>query len=169
MAFSKKYWIPSPRQPRIGNSIASLRPSIRGKEPADMLAHGEWLEDKLLAPLPHPQYVFALPMLIRPFFRYRRRFFGELCRLIAWLLKTGMLPADRSALVPGRPGVMPGPTGIPARPGYRTELETQGTEFDQADMSPDSKPSSKMIVSAAPLTPVKSPSPRNKLPHARRC
>jgi len=115
------------------------------------------------------QYVFALPMLIRPFFRYRRRFFGELCRLVAWVLKTGMLPADRSALVPGRPGVMPGPIGIPASAGYRTLLETQGTEFDQADVSPDSKPSENMIMSAIPSTPPKSPSPTNKVSQARRC
>ena len=33
-----------------------------------MLAYGEWLEDNVLAPAPHRQYVFALPKLIRPFF-----------------------------------------------------------------------------------------------------
>jgi hypothetical protein len=33
-----------------------------------MLAYGEWLEDILLAPVPHRQYVFVLPKLIRPFF-----------------------------------------------------------------------------------------------------
>lgn len=46
-----------------------------------MLAYGEWLEDNVLAPVPHRQYVFSLPKLTRPFFRYRRRYLGELCRL----------------------------------------------------------------------------------------
>ena len=54
-----------------------------------MLAYGEWLEDNVLAPVPHRQYVFALPKLTRPFFRYRRRYLGELCRLVAGLLKAG--------------------------------------------------------------------------------
>lgn len=49
----------------------------------------EWLEDSVLAPVPHRQYVFALPKLIRPFFRHRRRYLGELCRLVAALLKAG--------------------------------------------------------------------------------
>ncbi len=54
-----------------------------------MLAYGEWLEETLLSLVPHRQYVFALPKLIRPFFRYRRRYLGQLCRLGAELLKTG--------------------------------------------------------------------------------
>ena len=54
-----------------------------------MLAYGEWLEDNVLAPIPHRQYVFSLPKLLRPFFRYRRRYLGELCRLVAGLLKAG--------------------------------------------------------------------------------
>jgi len=43
-----------------------------------MFVYGEWLERNLLAPVPHRQYVFALPKLIRPFFRYRRRHLREL-------------------------------------------------------------------------------------------
>ena len=39
-----------------------------------VLAYGEGLEDKRLAPVPHRRYVFALPKLVRPFFRYRRRY-----------------------------------------------------------------------------------------------
>ncbi len=62
-----------------------------------MLAYGEWLEDNVLAPAPHRQYVFALPKLIRPFFRHRRRYLGELCRLVAALLKAGnVLPVIRA-------------------------------------------------------------------------
>ena len=43
------------------------------------LAYSQWLEENLLAPVPHRQYVFTLPKLIRPFFRYRRRYLGQLC------------------------------------------------------------------------------------------
>jgi hypothetical protein len=67
-----------------------------------MLAYGEWLEDNVLAPVPHRQYVLSLPKLIRPFFRYRRRYLGELCRLVAALLKAGfkaMAPHGEPAFV----------------------------------------------------------------------
>lgn len=52
-----------------------------------MLAYGEWLDDHVHAPVPHRQYVFALPKLIRPFFRYRRPYLGALCRIVSRLLK----------------------------------------------------------------------------------
>jgi len=67
-----------------------------------MLAYGEWLEENLLAPVPHRQYVFTLPKLIRPFYRYRRRYLGQLCRLVAFLLKTGfkiMTPHGQPAFI----------------------------------------------------------------------
>jgi hypothetical protein len=67
-----------------------------------MLAYGEWLEQNLLARVPHRQYVFALPKLLRPFFRYRRRYLGELCRLVAGLLQIGvraMAPHGQPAFV----------------------------------------------------------------------
>ena len=67
-----------------------------------MLAYGEWLEDNVLGPVPHRQYVFALPKLIRPFFRHRRRYLGNLCRLVAALLKAGfkvMAPHGQPAFV----------------------------------------------------------------------
>jgi len=55
-----------------------------------MLAYGEWLEDHLLAPVPHRQYVFSLTKLARPFFCCRRRYLGQLCRLVAALLPGGI-------------------------------------------------------------------------------
>ena len=64
-----------------------------------MLAYGEWLENNVLAPVPHRKYVFSLPKLTRPFFRYRRRYLDELCRLVAGLLK-----ASFDALEANRPG-----------------------------------------------------------------
>ncbi len=88
-----------------------------------ILAYGEWLENNVLAPVPHRQYVFALPKLIRPFFRHRRRYLGELCRLVAALLKAGLKPGkcrakNRSRLLHSRllcrapryPGVDVAPT-----------------------------------------------------------
>jgi len=56
-----------------------------------VLAYGERLKENLVAALSPRQYVFTLPKLIRPFFRYRRRYLGQLCRLVAdgVLLPTG--------------------------------------------------------------------------------
>ena len=51
-----------------------------------VLAYGEWVESSVLRPVPHRQYVFTVPKLIRPFFAYRRSLLGELCRIIARLL-----------------------------------------------------------------------------------
>jgi hypothetical protein len=48
-----------------------------------VLAYGEWVESSVLRPVPHRQYVFTVPRLIRPFFAYRRSLLGELCRIIA--------------------------------------------------------------------------------------
>lgn len=62
-----------------------------------LLAYGEWLEDNLLALVPHRQYVFTLPKLVRPFFHYRRRYPGDLCRLVAVLLKAGYTAMDPRA------------------------------------------------------------------------
>jgi ribosomal protein S27E len=48
-----------------------------------VLAYGEWVESSVLRPVPHRQYVFTVPKLLRPFFAYRRSLLGELCRLVA--------------------------------------------------------------------------------------
>ncbi len=67
-----------------------------------MLAYGEWLNENVLAPVPHRQNVFALPKLIRPYFRYRRQRLGQLCRLVAELLTVGfkvMEPRGRPAFI----------------------------------------------------------------------
>ena len=48
-----------------------------------MLAYGEWVEEHVLAPVPHRQYVFALPKLLRPWFRHDRARLGRLCQLVA--------------------------------------------------------------------------------------
>ena len=42
-----------------------------------------WLEDELLAPVPHRQFVFSLPKRLRPYFLRRRRLLGDLARITA--------------------------------------------------------------------------------------
>lgn len=56
-----------------------------------MLAYGKWIEEQVLAPVPHRQYVFALPKLVRPYFRHHRAYLGQLCRLVADFLRSGFM------------------------------------------------------------------------------
>jgi hypothetical protein len=65
-----------------------------------VLAYGEWVEQCVLRPVPHRQYVFTVPKLIRPFFAYRRSLLGELCRIIA----RALAQAYGAALPRARPG-----------------------------------------------------------------
>jgi len=51
-----------------------------------VLLYGEWVEENVLAPVPHRQYVFTLPRLVRHFFARRREWLGELCRIAERLL-----------------------------------------------------------------------------------
>ena len=67
-----------------------------------MLAYGEWVEEHVLAPVPHRQYVFALPKLLRPWFRHDRARLGRLCQLVAKLLVQGYQVLDPR----GKPGFM---------------------------------------------------------------
>lgn len=46
-----------------------------------MLLYGEWVEDTVLAPVAHRQYVFIVPRLLRPLFSRRRAWLGELYRI----------------------------------------------------------------------------------------
>jgi len=51
-----------------------------------VLLYGEWVEDNVLEPVPHRQYVFTVPRLLRPIFGRHRAWLGELCRIAARLL-----------------------------------------------------------------------------------
>ena len=42
-----------------------------------------WLEETLLAPVPHRQVVLAVPKRLRPYFLYRRNLLGDLARVAA--------------------------------------------------------------------------------------
>jgi len=47
------------------------------------LQFSEWLTTEVLEKVTHQQYVFTLPKIIRPYFKYDRRLLGKLC-LCAW-------------------------------------------------------------------------------------
>jgi hypothetical protein len=73
------------------------------------LLFSEYMKDRLLLALPHRQFVFTFPKLLRPYFRYNRRLFSEISRLIFAIIqhfynkaakrpiKTGMVLAYQSA------------------------------------------------------------------------
>ncbi|MBI1990234.1 MAG: transposase zinc-binding domain-containing protein [Betaproteobacteria bacterium] len=67
-----------------------------------VLLYGEWVEENVLAPVPHRQYVFTLPRLVRHIFARRRIWLGELCRIAERLLSHSYaeaLPRGRPALI----------------------------------------------------------------------
>jgi len=64
-----------------------------------MLAYGDWVEDEVLAVVPHRQYVFTVPKLLRPHFHQRYRL-GGFCRIVARLLSA----AYKEAAPWGKPG-----------------------------------------------------------------
>lgn len=65
-----------------------------------VLVWGEWVEQFVLRPVAHRQYVFTVPKLARPFFAYRRSLLGELCRIVA----RSLAEAYRAAYPRGCPG-----------------------------------------------------------------
>jgi hypothetical protein len=64
-----------------------------------MLVCGEWVQEEVLAQVPHRQFVFTLPKLLRHYF-HRRAYLGELCRMIGKRLKQNY----REVLKEGEPG-----------------------------------------------------------------
>jgi hypothetical protein len=67
-----------------------------------VLLYGEWVEENVLEPVPHRQYVFTLPRLLRPIFGRHRPWLGELCRIAARLLTRAHAEAAPGA----RPGLI---------------------------------------------------------------
>jgi hypothetical protein len=63
---------------------------------------GEWVEEQVLAPVAHRQYVFTIPRLLRPMFGVHRAWLGELCRIAARLLVEAYAEAAPGA----RPGLI---------------------------------------------------------------
>jgi Putative transposase len=51
------------------------------------LMFGEWITEEILYPLPHRQYVFTLPKVLRPYFRFDRKLLGKLSQCAHQFLK----------------------------------------------------------------------------------
>lgn len=64
-----------------------------------MLAYGDWVEEEVFLPVPHRQYVFTVPKLLRPLFHQRHRL-GAFSRIVANLLSD----AYAEAATWGKPG-----------------------------------------------------------------
>src|SRR5207253_9518170 len=52
-----------------------------------VLMFGEWITGKILYPLPHRQYVFTLPKMLRVYFRFDRKLLGKLSQCAYQSLK----------------------------------------------------------------------------------
>ncbi len=52
-----------------------------------VLLYGEWVEENVLEPVPHRQYVFTVPRLLRPVFGSRVSTFSEEARYRAFRCK----------------------------------------------------------------------------------
>jgi len=64
--------------------VFSLCPSCSQKR---TLLFGEYMNEQLLLRLPHRQFVFTIPKVLRAFFRHDRRLHGEISRLIFRLVR----------------------------------------------------------------------------------
>ena len=42
-----------------------------------MLIFGKWISDEMLYPTPYRQYVFTIPKILRPHFRFDRKLLGK--------------------------------------------------------------------------------------------
>jgi len=67
-----------------------------------VLAYGDWVEQNVLAAVPHRQYVFTVPRMLRPIFSRKRGLLGELCHIVERL----SIRAYSGAGVEGRPGLI---------------------------------------------------------------
>ena len=61
------------------------------------LLYAEYLSEDLLLDLPHRQFVFTIPKILRPYFKSDKRLFGEVSKLIFSLL------SEFFSLAAGRP------------------------------------------------------------------
>ena len=67
-----------------------------------VLAYGDWVEANVLAPVPHRQYVFTVPRIVRAIFARRRRLLGALCQIVEKLLREAYCaakPGGREGLI----------------------------------------------------------------------
>ena len=67
----------------------------------------EMLEHQILAELPHAQWVFSIPKMLRPYFLYKRELLGDLARLAYETVREMMAAAsDESDARPGMVAVI---------------------------------------------------------------
>ena len=67
-----------------------------------VLQFGAWVAEEVLAPVPHRQYVFTVPKMLRVYFRRDRRLLGKLSQCAAEALKTLFRAAGKDPkVVPG--------------------------------------------------------------------
>jgi hypothetical protein len=89
--------MPAPIPARLLVQARYFCPSCHQKR---VLAYGEWVETSVLSPVPHRQYVFTVPRLLRPIFSRKRSLLGRLCQIAERLLS--------AAYAEVRPGKRPG-------------------------------------------------------------
>ena len=58
-----------------------------------VIPFGEFLRENILYPLPHRQYVFSIPIILRKYFLYNRKLLSRLCTCAG---EPSNIPANRS-------------------------------------------------------------------------
>jgi Putative transposase/Transposase zinc-binding domain len=67
-----------------------------------VLMFGEWITEDILYPLPHRQYVFTIPKMLRPYFRFDRKLLGKLSQCAYQSLKEFFQTTlNRKEAIPG--------------------------------------------------------------------
>lgn len=67
-----------------------------------VLAYDEWVEANVLTPVPHRQYVFTVPRLLRPLFARRRRLAQNMLRAPFSLEKISYEPVSGTVIYRSR-------------------------------------------------------------------
>jgi hypothetical protein len=65
------------------------------------LLFSQYMNERLLLALPHRQFVFTFPKLLRPYFRHNRRLFSEISRLIFAIIKRFYSKAANTGIITG--------------------------------------------------------------------
>ena len=81
-------WMRRPPAPTArGDSAASGEVPARADHGRQPRLRGEYMNEQLLLRLPHRQFVFTLPKVLRVFFRHDTRLHGEISRLVYGLVR----------------------------------------------------------------------------------
>jgi hypothetical protein len=65
------------------------------------LLFSEYMHERLLLNLPHRQFVWTVPRILRPYFRHNRRLFSEISRLIFAIIKRFYSKAANTGIITG--------------------------------------------------------------------